>query len=169
MPPGIYSPASSAAAAAAAAMGFGVNIGMPHLSALPPFGVPVGAFPGSSMAPHAPPGSFQHLLASMTSAAAKAKHAHAHAVAQSHQSPLHIHTTSRGGGGEQSNASSGSSSTPSPPESVASGGSGTGSNGGVSGNVSPVEQDRRSSSIAVLRMKAREYEMKIQLGQKCVY
>lgn len=139
----------------------GLGVAMPPLAAIPPAGLSHYAAPGfQGHMPPAPPGSFQHLLASMTSAAAKAKHAHVVAQSQVVHGPLHVHTS----------RSDQPMSTPSPPASVTSprGGS-TGSGSGTSENVSPVEQDRRSSSIAVLRMKAREYEMKLQMGQKCVY
>ena len=145
-----------------AAMGLGVGVGMAPLSALQagglgPYAASVGLTSFQGHGPPAPPGSFQHLLASMTSAAAKAKHAHAQVHAHSHvPAPLHVHTSR-----------SDQTTTPSPPASVASPRTPATPGANPPGNLSPVEQDRRSSSIAVLRMKAREYELKLQMGQKC--
>ncbi|CAH1781281.1 unnamed protein product [Owenia fusiformis] len=95
---------------------------------LPPSGLP-GLRPGfSPVVP--PPGSFQHLLASMTQSAAKSR------------LPLTLETS------EQKD--------PASPETSSS-------------SLSPKsgDPDRRSTSIASLRMKAREHEIRLEMTRKC--
>ena len=83
-----------------------------------------------------PGGSFQHLLASMTNSSAGPASKVKDITPSSRESP---------------EVASPTAVTPPP----------------SSGAVPPlVERDRRSSSIAALRMRAREYEMKLQLGGK---
>lgn len=101
--PGLYNPVSLA------------------LSAPPP---PLGLRSFASLAsPLPPPGSFQHLLASMTSSAAKAR-----------ETNCDISTVTSG--------------LAAPPTNL-------------------LDSDRRSTSIAALRMKAREHELRMGLSTKC--
>ncbi|KAK7090048.1 aristaless-related homeobox protein-like [Littorina saxatilis] len=97
--------------------GLGIGMGMRNLT---PLSIPV-----------PPPGSFQHLLASMTSSAAKARESFADMTSS--------------GPGLHSPPVSMSSSTP------------------PMTSASP-PADRRSSSIASLRLKAREHEMRMGVG-----
>jgi hypothetical protein len=103
--------------------------------------------------PVPPPGSFQHLLASMTSSAAKARAAGDSPFHSDH--PSSIPSPSPSSGGAHSVSSSSASST-SPQSSTLS--SPTNATPTPS---SPPAPDRRSSSIAALRLKAREHEMRL--------
>lgn len=98
-----------------------------------PIAPPFGPTPGGVGMP--PPGTFQHLLASMSTHAAKSPPQ----VKERESSPEPTPKASRS---DLSGEVSGS------------------------GSLLPPDGDRRSSSIAALRMKAREYEMKLQLGNK---
>ena len=90
------------------------------------------SFPAALVAP--PPGSFQHLLASMSSQAAAKQGATVKEEADT-DTPVTSSVTSSPGSPMTSSAA----------------------------------PDRRTSSIAALRLKAREYELKLQLGggEKC--
>ena len=114
LPPALCSPL--AMGMGASHMG-GLGVGLRNLT---PLSIPV-----------PPPGSFQHLLASMTSSAAKARETFADLP-----SPLPA--------AQQSPASMTSQTTP------------------VTSSSPPA--DRRSSSIASLRLKAREHEMRMGVG-----
>ena len=118
------------AAVGAPALALATPMGLNFPGAGRPMGTPIPQ--GQSNLGMPPPGTFQHLLATMSSHAAKTP-------------PLLKDSDT-------------------PPAATA---SPTGSDVGrdVTGS-SPVEGDRRSSSIAALRMKAREYEMKLQLSNK---
>ena len=101
-------------------------LGLAGPLSIPSLGPYQTALMGMSTPPQ--PGTFQHLLASMT-ASVKAKEA-----ADSEDRSSSISPTQSGSPSERSTPPSGST-------------------------------DRRSSSIAALRHKAREYEFKLQMGQ----
>ncbi|KAL8594325.1 hypothetical protein ACOMHN_053242 [Nucella lapillus] len=123
LPPGLCSPlALGMGVGMGAGMG-GIGVGMRNLT---PLSIPV-----------PPPGSFQHLLASMTSTAAKARaEPFAHRSADTNQPPPPTPAVT-----SSTSSSSSSSTTP------------------VTSSSPPA--DRRSSSIASLRLKAREHEMRM--------
>ncbi|XP_076453473.1 uncharacterized protein LOC143288732 [Babylonia areolata] len=124
LPPGLCSPL---------ALGMGMGVGM---GTTPPLSIPV-----------PPPGSFQHLLASMTHSAVKARESfldHPSAGNPPLPPPVSIPSSS------SSSSSSSSAATP------------------VTSSSPPAAADRRSSSIASLRLKAREHEMRMGVtGSGC--
>ncbi len=146
LPPGFYPPGALPPVS-----------GVPGMPTLTPYGHIAGFHPG---------GSFQNLLAAMGPAlAAKA------AVAKSMlltPSPLTVNTEPPSSPNNQPKISA----QPTALLTRAPSGltNGLSNSNGLNTILQPgAEQppDRRSSSIAALRMKAREYEMKLQLGQNC--
>lgn len=143
----LYSPAALAAAAAVGGCGPpGGFSPFPHLPPLTPF-------PLSGVSPPSHAGSFQHLLASI-SATPKLKD-----LPPAPPPPVVPTPLSRGDSPEgtrstppSSPAPPGTPTAPAPPGGAAAPGL--------------MERDRRSSSIAALRMRAREYEMKLQMSGK---
>ena len=108
-------------------------MGIPGQLSLPPLGPYQSALMGMSGA-GPQPGTFQHLLASMT-ASVKAKEAVDDQERQLNDSPSSMSPRSRANSPHHSDSGS------------------------------PDSGDRKTSSIAALRHKAREYEFKLQMGQ----
>ena len=137
-----YSPAALAAAAA-------VSQGQPSpYSHLPPPLGGLGPFPGT-LPGQLPAGSFQHLLATMSGTSPTAASPALKRRDEREAPPLPAQRDS-----PEASSSNGSLSPPA--SSIA----------GKISSVPLVENDRRSSSIAALRLRAREYEMKLGLGSK---
>ena len=115
---------------------------------------PLPGLPGMGMGMPLPPGSFQQLLATMSMHANRKEEVLAAEVPVrlAPLAPPVIAPSSQGSPNSPPAESGRRSSSPTDSSSPSGGSDG--------------ESDRKSSSIAALRMKAREYEMRLQMGQR---